>query len=116
MSTTDSPLATHRITSDILNKFYPNVGDLRNYLNDLLEPSENTSQSNLVNDADSQSYRDLLNLSFVGVKKLTQKRFQFYPPMLEMRELLDQAQERLFKSKHPQNNHHLWIPPCFPCN
>ena len=85
MSTTDGSSPTSRITSDILKKFYPNVKDLCSYLNDLLESSG--SQVNLVNETDAQSYQELLNLSFVGVKKLTYKKFTFYPPMLEMREV-----------------------------
>ena len=87
MSTTASSSPTHRIATDILNKFYPNVKDLRSYLNDLLESSERNSQVNLVNESDAQSYQELLNLSFVGVRELTHKKFQFYPPMLEMREV-----------------------------
>jgi len=85
MSTADSSSPAPRVTSDILKKFYPNVKHLRGYLNDLLESLE--SQVNLVNETDSQSYQELLNLSFVGVKELTHKKFPFYPPMLEMREV-----------------------------
>lgn len=119
MSTTASSSPPHRITSDVLNKFYPNVKHLRGYLSDLLESSE--AQFNLVNETDAQSYQELVNLSLVGVKELTHKKFPFHPPMLEMREvscqhkinkfltqrsfekLLDQAQERLFQCKYPQN-------------
>lgn len=91
MSTTDGSSPTSRITSDILKKFYSNVKDLCSYLNDLLESSG--SQVNLVNETDAQSYQELLNLSFVGVKELTYKKFTFYPPMLEMREVSCQRRE-----------------------
>ena len=87
MSTTVSSLPAPRITSGILNKFYDNVRDLQSYLNNLLESSENSGQVTLVNEADTQGYQELLDLSFVAVKELTPKRFQFYPPVLEMREV-----------------------------
>jgi hypothetical protein len=87
MSTTASSLPSPRITSGILNKFYDNVGDLQSYLNNLLESSETSGQVTLVHEADTQGYQELLNSSFVAVKKLTHKKFHFYPPMLEMREV-----------------------------
>ncbi|KAH9481585.1 Telomerase reverse transcriptase [Psilocybe cubensis] len=89
----------------ILKRYYGCVKGLQNYLADILELNgRRLDPKELLSDDDSQSYLQLLSTSYVGVKNLTSgKTFRVFIPMLGMREVLDYAQERLFREKRAKN-------------
>ena len=111
----------------LLEKYFTVVKDLRTYLTEILElPSPlSGAYSWDAKEADSTHYRDLLNSSYVALKvpadvKLVVPRFKVFPVMTDMREvsrhqpgnlekvehawqIIDRAQEKLFKSKAPQH-------------
>ncbi|KDR78995.1 hypothetical protein GALMADRAFT_137962 [Galerina marginata CBS 339.88] len=91
----------------ILKKYYTVIQDLQSYLVGILEfPGQESSPENIIlNETDSNTYVCLLKTSYIGMNEPRPKKFHRYAatPMLEMRDVLDQAQERLFKFKRPQN-------------
>ncbi|PPQ90795.1 hypothetical protein CVT25_012115 [Psilocybe cyanescens] len=90
----------------ILKMYYGCVKNLQSYLTSILAVSDNQfdSQELIRSDYDSQSYIDLLKSSYIGAKdfKLL-KKFQFSDQLLDMRELLDNAQERIFRERRGKN-------------
>ncbi|KAJ3515494.1 hypothetical protein NLJ89_g1720 [Agrocybe chaxingu] len=90
----------------ILRKYYSTVTSLRGYLDELLHGSTGGSTGisyALMNETDSETYVELLETSLVGLKDRKPTTCRVHPPMLDMREILDKAQSRIFKSKRHQN-------------
>ncbi|CDO70652.1 hypothetical protein BN946_scf184756.g19 [Trametes cinnabarina] len=88
------------VVLSILRVYYPLVQTLQEYLYNLFEPSY---LDFLILDGDSMQYKTLVMTSYVAsvAKCPTQaKRFVPSPPMSNMRDVIDRAQEKLFlKSK-----------------
>lgn len=99
MSSSSNP-APH-ITLSILRRYYPYVVNLQVYLTRVLQPSSNPDYVQLLS-AES-SHTSLLNTAYVASSQPPNKYFSYFPPDLDMYEIIDQAQVRLFRSKITQN-------------
>ncbi|CAA7267063.1 unnamed protein product [Cyclocybe aegerita] len=100
------PKPTPQDALSILRQYYSTVISLRGYLDELFRGSTGGSMGIsgvLVHEGDSKAYVELLETSLVGLKDRKPVTCRVHPPMLDMREILDKAQSRIFKSKRPQN-------------
>ncbi|KAF5382158.1 hypothetical protein D9615_004408 [Tricholomella constricta] len=103
------------ITLDMLQNYFTVVKDLRTYLSEISEPLPQTHSSIPSQAAglapkstDPPSYDVLVNTSYVAINldtsELPRASFKMFSAMADMREVLDRAQERIFRgSKNPQN-------------
>lgn len=111
--------------SSILNKFYPSVAVLQNYLQELLqdndEHAESLSKRLLLREGDSEAYIHILSTTFITRKCHQHRKIKPHSSMLDMREVLrvsifwrvnslkwyvqviDEAQHRLLRMKGSQN-------------
>ncbi|KAF9468016.1 hypothetical protein BDZ94DRAFT_835389 [Collybia nuda] len=93
-------------TCTILGKYFSVVKELKSYLSEILQPSADGTFSFMPNADDTPSYTSLVNTSYVAMKTPLggeKPRFQVFDAMANMHEVLDKAQEKIFKSKQPQN-------------
>ncbi|RDB25955.1 Telomerase reverse transcriptase [Hypsizygus marmoreus] len=98
------------ITVPILGKYFPIVKELRTYLSEILNPLSHGDYdlSQAIHrfeprENDCPLYCALLNTSYVALTVEDRTQFQVFPAMVNMREVLDKAQERIFRSKNSQN-------------
>ncbi|KAF5327773.1 hypothetical protein D9619_004557 [Psilocybe cf. subviscida] len=102
-----SNLQVAQVASSILKKFYPSVTILQDYLQELLETTNGRTHNLLghilLREDDSESYKCLLSTSFVARKSHQHRTIKLYASMLDMREVIDEAQHRLLKIKGSQN-------------
>lgn len=79
----------HLLTTELLQRYFPVVKDLRSYLSDILETQDGASHlSFLPTEEDTPLYRELVNTSCVALKPCgAPPRFHTYPPMTDMREV-----------------------------
>ncbi|KZT07775.1 uncharacterized protein LAESUDRAFT_772396 [Laetiporus sulphureus 93-53] len=84
------------LTASILKFYYPIVCVLREYLASILEPVDDGHEF-LVNKDDPAAYRVLLDQSYVALCDTERriKRVIASPPMVNVREIIEIAQERL---------------------
>ncbi|KAF9533857.1 hypothetical protein CPB83DRAFT_412148 [Crepidotus variabilis] len=104
-STSASENSTPESAVGILDKYYSTVKPLRQYLDDVFKLSSgNVSRLvNLSRNGDKDVFLDLLTTCYVGVKQTPRLSLRVYPAALEMHEVIDQAQSRVFRSKRGQN-------------
>lgn len=96
------------VTTRLLKKYYQFVTPLKEYLANILisDGVDNESSVHLETKDDSSLYSELLDASYIAIKgeaAVTNGRFKCFPVMTDMKEVIDQAQERLFKSGRSQN-------------
>lgn len=102
------------ITVALLQNYFSVVKDLRTYLSEILDPlpCEDISISHRLNDfepkdTDSHLYHSLVETSYVAFNANTSglrgPSFKVFSAMADMREILDKAQERIFRGKNAQN-------------
>lgn len=83
------------LTLTILDLYFDEVVPLKRYLHEILNPSSRSSDSPnpgmpaIPADDEPQSYCDLLNTSYVGLKSDTSQRPSFVvtPPLMYMRDV-----------------------------
>lgn len=110
-----------RGASSILEAYYPCITTLGEYLENAVDFTSHIpmGEASLSCQDDIAPFTSLLKTSYVASKGDEFKIFSFHPPMLDMREvssntittslmlnilqIIDQAQARLFKTKRPQN-------------
>jgi hypothetical protein len=115
-------VAPPSLTISVLDSYFSETTNLLDYVSERLDVTNSghlgAVSEYLLRDADSPTYRSLVNMSYVATKASTigcvKRQFKAYPPMMHMREvcyrdslqrkiysipspkLIDKAQEKLF--------------------
>ncbi|ETW83157.1 hypothetical protein HETIRDRAFT_450818 [Heterobasidion irregulare TC 32-1] len=101
--------STPRITTLILQSYYPTVRDLRSYLLEVLEPPTTSSGFPLLA-TDSEHFKAFISGTQVALMRRSVSlpgrggsRLKVEEPMVHMRDIIDRAQEKLMCKKKAPN-------------
>jgi telomerase reverse transcriptase len=103
-----SSVPRQSLTLTILDLYFDEVVPLKRYLHEILKTSDspNPGIPAIIANDEPQSYCDLLNTSYVGLKSDTSQRPSFVvtPPLMYMRDVMQKAHERLFLASRARPN------------